>query len=342
MVKNQFKHLVRQRFLLGLTLIAYLLFLKVDLNSMVYGRIKGEVFADDSEIPIINATVKLIHYFPDSKRFSIKTSISTDKSGKFDFNDIIPGYYLVKVEKDGYIPTIPDYKFNALYGIELENLKKAFQVVTINNEGSIKYLKIALKSGHTIKGKISGITKTEYFGRLAIKIILSRKTDESEKVFHKEGEFEIVKPFVNSDGLYCFAGLEPRNDYKLIFETEGFPRQYYNNIDIITKDTAIIDCIYNDSDKTGLKGKVKIFGKIPRSFTIILSLNLGGDENPYYWHKYRNIPNSNFEGEFSISMVSPGKYYIHVYAFDENHQGYEKVNLIEIKKDESMTIDFNF
>jgi hypothetical protein len=337
-----FKKQIKPSIFFGLSFFISFFLLRIDLNCMIYSCIQGEVFEISSAAPIVDATVKLIRYNPDLKMFSSSKTINTDKSGKFIFNKIAPGYYLVKVEKDGFVSTVPDYQLKVLYGVEIQNLEKAFPVIKIDKEGSIKYLKIMLKPGRTIKGKISGITKKGYFGRLKISVNLSRKTDEAEQIFNKDDEFGIFKPYIYADGLYTFEGLEPRNDYKLVFEAEGFPIQRFYNIDVLTKDTAIIDCIFDSTDKTGIEGKVRINGKIPESFSISLDYHSGGDEIPYYYYNYKNISSDNPDGEFSIYMITPGKYYIFAHAFGENNQEYEREIFVEVIKNETKTIDFNF
>ena len=242
MIKSQFKQM-SGKFILRILCLAFLFFLlRIDTRCMIYSRIQGEVLNNDTGTPISDAAVRLIKYDSKHKGLSLSKKIKTDKFGKFVFDGIIPGYYLIKVEKESFIPAIPDYKEDLIRGNDLEKIIKLVPVITVDKEGSIKHIKINLEKGRAIKGQITGVNAKDKYGRSLIHITLSRKIDAEERQYDYEDEITIEYGLAKPDNSFHFPVLEPRNDYFLAIKVRGFPTQYYDNIDLSTQETVTISC----------------------------------------------------------------------------------------------------
>jgi hypothetical protein len=314
---------------------------RFDAACMNYRQIEGVVINADLGIPLIQANVKLKKYDAILNSFLTIGTTKTDNLGKFCFNELSPGIYIIKSSKQGFLSNIPDYLEKVIDGANINDIQNLLNVFSIGIECPKKFVKIVLKTGHSINGKILGIPTESESGYSLSNVVLIRGVGSEEKAFFMEQQvIEICRSSVGSDGSFEFSELEPRNDYILEIITIGFPIQYYKDIDIISTKSVSISLNYNKNDKTGVKGIVRINGNIPKWFSLYLDKNEEGDVFPYYCYDYQNLSITNPNADYSISMVSADRYYISIFAFDENNKMYKKRTEIKIDPNVYSIVDF--
>jgi 5-hydroxyisourate hydrolase-like protein (transthyretin family) len=285
--------------------------------SLIRSRIQGTFRDKETGLPIENVSVTLYNN-SEVDGFFQNYKTKTDKNGRFIFDQITDGEYIIRGIKSGYVTYQPEYKIDRTYGE-----RKLVEVLLIK-EGEIRHLDI----------------KMEHGGQLLVKIYkkdengISPYTDYSAQIGFKAGDTidDIFTLYgMRNGGEYLVDGLEPSDRYTLsvsAIEYAGYP-EFQTNFEIKKGEITTIEHTFDFTDNTGVTGVIFLDNEPVEIATLYLediNSHLVAEASPQMEDRYtfRNIP--------------PGIYTLKLYFIKENKK-YRITKKILIEKDILINFD---
>ncbi len=309
------------------TLFSHLLF------PLIEGRIEGIVKDKDTGNIISGAQVELFQWFSIRGNYTseLRGTTSTDEKGFFSLNVSRPCQYYLRINKEGYIPFLPNYYYGNLKEELFEKRAKIFRL----EEGQIKFIQFDLEKGGAISGTLQGRSES---GIVSVNSeILLYKMSLDENFFEKEFFYYIDKSRLKN-GKFLFDGLEPAEDYTLIiYFGNGYPRKVFEKISIKKGVVYNFDQIFDLTDITGIHGTITINGIPPLNGIITMEK----EEDNIFSNICRYSLNEK-DGNYSCKGLSPGKYLLEVSVQGQDGIQLEKTVTIEIKQEVNILLDFPF
>jgi hypothetical protein len=214
---------------------------------------------------------------------------------------------------------------------------KIFRVFDLK-EGQIKHIRIKLEKGGTLKGVLY---KKELSGVSIFKnksMFLGRKKDADEYVFPEHvKELGNIEVKTNEKGEFEMTGLEPSDDYFIEFLEIGYRYPTFRNIKIRKNEVTNIDFTVDFTDQTGIKGVIKINGEIPEIGSVNMTF-LNPKNSDSMWICMSGIDEN---GGYSCLGLLSGKYEMKINFYYSGGRMTKKL-IVEIEKDQTKTMNFNF
>jgi hypothetical protein len=293
-------------------------FFQWPLFPKISSRVQGKVIDKDTKQPIQGAKVQLIYLWAGStKRIREPDQETlTDQKGKFKF-DVkylrgLADFYL-KCEKKGYISLIPSYYER--YGKD-EKFLEITKLFTLE-EGQIKHFAIELEKGGGIKGTIykkeaSGISPFS-----DISGFIGRNTNPDVNFLKDDADcYDIAHIKADENGKFEIDGIEPYDDYYIIFLKNGYKIPDIKGIKIEKNITESFEYVIDLTDQTGIEGYIKI-GQDFASYGLVWMYKY----NPYKTPLTENdsgVCNVSKNGYYFCKGLNPGTYILRISIHTED------------------------
>ena len=132
--------------------------------------------------------------------------------------------------------------------------------------------------------------------------------------------------------------MEPSDEYFIEFLQFGYRYPTFRNIKIRKNEVTNIDFTVDFTDQTGIKGVIKINGEIIEIGNVTMTfLNNGNSYS--MWSCLSGIDEN---GEYSCLGLQPGMYRMEILLYYSENKRITKELIVEIKKDQMKTMNFNF
>lgn len=212
--------------------------------SLIRSRIQG-IFRDkETGEPLEGVKVTLFNKDVLGVFSESKESI-TGKSGRFIFDQIMYGKYIIRGIKSGYVSYQPKYKIRML-----SRRSELVEVLRID-EGEIRHLDIQMEQGGQLLAKIF---KKDENG-------ISPYTDFSAQIGYSPGDssdYIFTLPGIREGGEFIADGLAASDRYSLsvsAVEYAAYP-EFETNFEIKKGETTIIEHTFDFTDNTGVTGVI--------------------------------------------------------------------------------------
>ncbi len=282
---------------------------QVHLHSVIRSRIEGTFWDKDNGEPLEGVEVTLfkkgpVELFPN---FGEKT----DKNGRFVFDQITNGEYIIMGEKPGYVPYQPMYKIVQAYR------RKLAEIIRIG-EGEIRHFDIQMERGGQLLAKIfkkdeNGISPyTRFSAQIGF-----RASEKIEDIFTLSG--------IRNGGEYFADGLVESDRYTLsvsAIEREGYP-DFETNFEIKKGEITTIEHTFDFTDNTGVTGVIYLDNE-PIKIAIVTLEDINS-------HAVAQTE-TRIEYKYSFKNIVPGLYTLRVY-FDKDDREYRVSKKIFIEKE---------
>ncbi len=280
---------------------------QVHLHSVIRSRIEGTFWDKDNGEPLEGVEVTLfkkgpVELFPN---FGEKT----DKNGRFVFDQITNGEYIIMGEKPGYVPYQPMYKIVQAYR------RKLAEIIRIG-EGEIRHFDIQMERGGQLLAKIfkkdeNGISPyTRFSAQIGF-----RASEKIEDIFTLSG--------IRNGGEYFADGLVESDRYTLsvsAIEREGYP-EFETNFEIKKGEITTIEHTFDFTDNTGVTGVIYLDNE-PVSSAGLSLINSSG-------HTIAEA-SVRIANKYTFKNIEPGPYTLYFFFIeDEKEYSSERQILIE-------------
>ena len=297
--------------LLSIALFLVVLHLvQVPSYSLIRSRIQG-IFRDKETGEPLEGVKVTLYNKSEVEGFFKNYETTTGKDGRFIFDQVTDGEYIIRGKKSGYATYQPEYKIDQNYGG-----RNLVEVLFIK-EGEIRHLDIKMERGGQLLAKIF---KKDENG-------ISPYTDFSAQIGYRTGDTidDIFTLYgIRIGGEYFADGLEASDRYSLsVIETErtGYP-EFETNFEIKKGETTIIEHTFDFTDNTGVIGVIYLDNEPVEIATLYLqdiNSHLVAEASP------------QIEGKYSFKNIPTGTYTLRVYFSKENKK-YRILKKILIEK----------
>ncbi len=328
---------------LRLTVLILSIFVFITLSPSVFAkissRIEGTVTDKDTGNPIPKAWVLL--YRVDK---GIVKSTQTNSKGYFRYETppVFPGKrYYIRCTALGYAQYIPEYYFHA---VKPEYFDEIFQPFLLE-EGQIKHIRINLEKGGSLKGVLFVKDALGISPFKGVTIFLRKKKKPNEYFLMDTNDKERFRlGYTKTDELggFIFHELEPSDDsiqdeYIIELNKFGYSLSEIKGIKIRKGIENELEYTADLTNPTGLKGNVKINGKIPIRGDALLYAQFPNEEGVY-----KAIPGDIDEnGNYVFCGIPPGVYKLEILAYYSWNKSVEETCIIEITAGNTKVLDFN-
>ena len=320
-----------------ISIILFAAILQLDLGARVTSKIEGRVWDDETWEKLADVTVNL-YYFTDWGRPIVTKIATTDERGKFIFNNLrlTKGYYFLQFQKVGYVDFPNGYLFNFL-----KKYQKYIELIKLK-EGERRFVHARLKRGGTVKGTVylktlSGVNpiqNEDVQEHPRVDIDVNRKVKADEKDVFSSTWITYSEHLIKEDGTYFLNGLDPQNEYEIVFSYDGFFKHTVE-LEVSNPENFEINPIFDDTDKTGISVKVFVNNEV------------------YYTDIHlRDILDTEYLSNFSlvndryiIKNAKPGCYYLSIFipSIQTGTSSYiSRMIPIEIVEGETTILDLNY
>ena len=289
---------------------------QVHLNSLIRSRIEGTFWDKETgeRLEGVEVTLFKIGHVALFPNFEVKT----DKNGRFIFDQVKNGEYIIRGEKPGYVPYQPMYK------IVLAYRRKLVEIIRIG-EGEIRHFDIQMERGGQLLAKIfkkdeNGISPyTDFSAQIGF-----RASEKIEDIFTLSG--------IRNGGEYFADGLVESDKYTLsvsAIEHAGYPK-FRTQFEIKKGEITTIEHTFDFTDNTGVTGVIYLDNE-PIKIAILSLEDMNSHEiaetsiHTEYKYSFKNIP--------------PGFYTLIAY-FDKDEREYKVSKRIFIEKGVLKNFDF--
>lgn len=282
---------------------------QIHMHSLIRSRIEGTVRDKESGAPLKDAQVTLYKKNRLGEFFS-NYKIKTDEKGRFTFDQIKRGEYIVQCEKSGYVTYQPKYKITLVYR------RKLAEIIRLE-EGEIRHLYIRMEKGGQLKVKVfkkdeNGISPyTDFSAQIGF-----RTSEKIEDIFTLYG--------ISKGGEYFADGLVESDRYTLrlrAVELAGYP-EFKTPFEIKKGEVTSIEHIFDFTDNTGVTGVIYLDDE-PIEIAVISLINIDGHTI------VRASP--RIEDKYTFKNIEPGVYTLDVY-FEKENKEYETSRKVVIEK----------
>jgi hypothetical protein len=276
---------------------------------LIRSRIQG-IFRDkETGEPLEGVKVTLFNK-SEVEGFFKNYETTTGKDGRFIFDQITDGEYIIRGIKSWYATYQPEYKIDKNYGG-----RNLVEVLFIK-EGEIRHLDIKMERGGQLLAKIF---KKDENG-------ISPYTDFSAQIGYRTGDTidDIFTLYgIRIGGEFFADGLPASNRYTLsvnAVEFEGYP-EFETNFEIKKGETTIIEHNFDFTDNTGVTGVIYLDNEPVEHATLYLEdtkSHVVADATVYTGNKY------------TFKNIMPGNYTLRVY-FDKDEKEYKVLKKVAIE-----------
>jgi 5-hydroxyisourate hydrolase-like protein (transthyretin family) len=282
--------------LLSVIFLLVLHLFQVPAYSLIRSRIQG-IFRDkETGQPLENVLVTLYNN-SEVDGFFQNYETKTDKNGRFIFDQITDGEYIIRGIKSGYVTYQPEYKIDRTY-----RERKLVEVLHIE-EGEIRHIDIQMERGGQLLAKIY---KKDENG-------ISPYTDFSAQIGYMANEYIYSVYGIRNGGEYFVDGLPESDRYTFFLrarEFAGYP-EFRTGFEIKKDEITTIEHTFDFTDNTGVTGVIYLDSE-PISNAVVeledINSHAVAETEP------------RLENKYSFKNIQPGTYTLSVFFIKENRE----------------------
>ncbi len=320
----------RNSFIRGVLLVLFFMLVVlssvVELRAMISSRIEGVVVDKATGKPIAGAEV-ILYVYQGYASFSTSRGI-TDEKGYFKMDDLREGKYFISCSKPGY----ETYSSVSLIGEpDYEKKLSLFYL----KEGEIKYFKIGMVPGGSIRIEIKRRDKNGIRGFEDLGVLISKKLyykSRKKYLYHNTAQVKTDK-----EGIAVVNGLTPGGIYNVSVSGMGyygFP-DFDKDVTVQKGKTVVVKHLFDFISKTGVKGKVNFKNNEKISYCSVVLFPLEGTGS----YSRKSLKDSF---NYFFRDIKEGKYLLKVYVVYKSGVEKRRNISIEVKKGETKTVNIDF
>lgn len=265
-------------------------------------RIAGIVVDKETGEPVSGAKI----YIRQRERYSYcltwqsRFNLITDDFGRFTQLLHHNGAYLVYCQMDGYIMFNPDnYSYMDSQGLPMKD--KVFDVA----EGEVKFLRIELERGGTIRGTF----KVNYGGKiLPLKLEANLYTKLPGTGGKTSLDENVIDLHIDASGYGEASNIKAGDNYCVWLDIDdGYPLTMIDNVVISENEITDISRTIDIYLENGVSGRVSLNGHIPKEGAVYLDKEESKKNSPNVRGYFILKKNSR---DFRFVGFPPGKYKI--------------------------------
>jgi len=305
---------MRNKTVFCLIILIGLLSLSLQLAGQVSSNVWGNVTDQDSGEPIAQATVFLYPIQDDELRFGYRGApleTKTNAAGGYLFQEVPAGTYCLRVEKDGFAPSLPDFYYGehwvhktegnpppyfSKYFTSKVEVRKYLEIFDVN-PGQIINKNAKLNQAGEIQVELDFLLPDGTTKRFNGLCSLYRKRDAAESFTSEEW---ILLQAAKAGEELTFRNIAPAANLFVRVSVALTDKDiFFENVAVVAGQKTVLQKTVDYSRPTGVSGTIKVRGKPAKIASLMLlyhegTKSMGGwikmVENTFNWFDLKPGP----------------------------------------------------